>query len=76
MQDRVPCRRQVPGDQAVEDVEAGRVLGIEAAVLTSPAGQPAELDGEDVLEDVRQEEHRNGHAEQDADTDRLSSQPP
>ena len=42
MQDRVPCRRQVPGDQAVEDVEAGRVLGIEAAVLTSPLGsQPS-----------------------------------
>ena len=62
--DGVPGRGPVPRDDPVEDVEVRRVLGVDEHVLAADARQPAELDGEDVLEDDREEEDRDRDPDQ------------
>ena len=55
---------QLPRDDPVEDVEVRRVLGVDQHVLAADAREPAEADGEDVLEDDREEEDRDRDADQ------------
>jgi len=63
----VPRGPEVAGDDPVQNVEAGRVLGGDRDVLPPGRLEPAELDGEHVLEQVAQHEHRHGDAEQRSD---------
>jgi hypothetical protein len=62
--DRIDERLAVPGHDAVEDVELRRVLGVEQHVLPALRRQPAELDGEDVLQHQAQDEDGDRDPEQ------------
>ena len=60
----VPERVPVPLDDRVEDVEVRRVLHVDEHRDPADAGKPGQADGEDVLEDDREEEDRNRYPEQ------------
>ena len=67
MLERVPRGVPLPGEDAVEDEEAGDAGGVEARVLATRHRQPVQLDGEEVLEQEGEEEDRHGDADERAD---------
>src|SRR5689334_4217472 len=73
--DRVPGRVVLPGEEAVEDEKVGDVGGVDADVLAAGRWQPAQLDREDVLEQERQEEHRDRDADERADDRQVVEDP-
>ena len=72
MLDRVPGCLPVARDDPVQDVEVRRVLCVDEDVLAADARQPAELDREHPFEDDREEEDRDGDADQREEEARWS----